>query len=48
MYEYYSIRELTREFSITDHILLYYEEEGLLIPFRRENTRLYIQTDRIN
>lgn len=35
MYEYYSISELTREFSITARTLRYYEEEGLLVPFRR-------------
>ncbi|WP_139413143.1 MerR family transcriptional regulator [Bartonella mastomydis] len=46
MYEYYSIRELTREFSITARTLRYYEEEGLLIPLRRGSTRLYTQTDR--
>ncbi len=46
MYEYYSMRELTREFSITVRTLRYYEEEGLLIPLRRGSTRLYTQTDR--
>ncbi|WP_375608523.1 MULTISPECIES: MerR family DNA-binding transcriptional regulator [unclassified Bartonella] len=46
MYEYYSIGELTREFSITARTLRYYEEEGLLVPFRRGSTRLYTQTDR--
>ncbi|QEE09177.1 MerR family DNA-binding transcriptional regulator [Bartonella kosoyi] len=46
MYEYYSIRELTREFSITARTLRYCEEEGLLIPLRRGSTWLYTQTDR--
>ncbi|WP_375663664.1 MULTISPECIES: MerR family DNA-binding transcriptional regulator [unclassified Bartonella] len=46
MYEYYSIGKLTREFSITARTLRYYEEEGLLSPFRRGSTRLYTQTDR--
>ncbi|WP_246786311.1 MerR family transcriptional regulator [Bartonella taylorii] len=39
MYRYYSISELTREFSITSRILRYYEEEeGLLVSFRRGGT----------
>lgn len=46
MHEYYSISELTREFSITTRTLRYYEDEGLIIPFRRGRTRLYTQTDR--
>ncbi|WP_332066172.1 MerR family transcriptional regulator [Bartonella sp. CB189] len=46
MYGYYSISELTREFSITARTLRYYEEEGLLVPFRRGSTRFYTQTDR--
>ncbi|EJF80636.1 hypothetical protein MCO_00150 [Bartonella sp. DB5-6] len=46
MYGYYSISELTREFSITARTLRYYEEEGLLVPFRRGGMRFYTQTDR--
>ncbi|MCZ2328379.1 MerR family transcriptional regulator [Bartonella sp. F02] len=46
MCRYYTISELTREFSITARTLRYYEEEGLLVPFRRGSTRLYTQTDR--
>ncbi|WP_035007716.1 MerR family transcriptional regulator [Candidatus Bartonella washoeensis] len=46
MYGYYSIGELTREFSITARTLRYYEEEGLLVPVRRGGIRLYTQTDR--
>ncbi|WP_336279144.1 MerR family transcriptional regulator [Bartonella sp. CB175] len=46
MYGYYSISELTREFSITARTLRYYEEEGLLTPFRRGSTRFYTQADR--
>ncbi|AQX28144.1 MULTISPECIES: MerR family transcriptional regulator [unclassified Bartonella] len=46
MQGYYSINDLTREFSISARTLRYYEEEGLLIPFRRGYKRLYTQTDR--
>ncbi|WP_409361824.1 MerR family transcriptional regulator [Bartonella heixiaziensis] len=46
MYGYYSIGELTREFLITARTLRYYEEEGLLVPFRRGGIWLYTLTDR--
>ncbi|CBI76573.1 Transcriptional regulator [Bartonella clarridgeiae 73] len=46
MQGYYSINDLMREFSITARTLRYYEEKGLLIPFRRGYKRLYTQTDR--
>ncbi|MDD9329407.1 MAG: MerR family DNA-binding transcriptional regulator [Bartonella sp.] len=46
MQGYYSINDLTREFSITARTLRYYEEEGLLIPFRHGCKRLYTQMDR--
>jgi len=42
---YYTIRDLTREFGITARTLRYYEEEGLLQPLRRGNSRLYTQLD---
>jgi len=45
MREYYTIRDLTREFSITSRTLRYYEEERLLQPLRRGNQRLYTQLD---
>ncbi|WP_412058665.1 MerR family transcriptional regulator [Bartonella sp. DGB2] len=46
MHEYYSIQELTREFSITARTLRYYEDVGLLVPFRRGRVRLYTPSDR--
>ncbi|MHC5306923.1 MerR family transcriptional regulator [Bartonella sp. LJL80] len=46
MHEYYSISELTKEFGVTTRTLRYYEDEGLLVPFRRGRTRLYTQVDR--
>ncbi|ATP12208.1 MerR family transcriptional regulator [Bartonella henselae] len=46
MYGYYSIGELTKEFSITARTLRYYEEEGLLVPCRHGSARFYTQTDR--
>ncbi|ETS14221.1 MerR family transcriptional regulator [Bartonella quintana] len=41
----YSIDELTREFSITARTLYYYEEEGVLVPFRLGDMRFYAPTD---
>ncbi|EJF88614.1 MerR family transcriptional regulator [Bartonella tamiae] len=46
MHEYYSIGELTREFNLTARTLRYYEDQGLLVPFRRGRTRLYTHMDR--
>ncbi|WP_407965956.1 MerR family transcriptional regulator [Bartonella sp. C271] len=46
MQGYYSINDLTREFSITARTLRYYEEEGLLMPVRHGYKRLYTQMDR--
>lgn len=46
MNEYYSIGELTREFKVTTRTLRYYEDQGLIVPFRRGRTRLYTQLDR--
>jgi len=45
MREYYTIRDLTREFGVTARTLRYYEEERLLQPLRRGNQRLYTQLD---
>lgn len=46
MHEYYSISELTQEFGVSTRTLRFYEDEGLLKPFRRGRTRLYTQADR--
>lgn len=45
MREYYSIRDLTKEFGVTSRTLRYYEDEGLLQPLRRGRNRLYTQLD---
>jgi len=45
MREYYTIKDLRREFDITARTLRYYEEEGLLQPLRQESHRLYTQSD---
>lgn len=44
--EYYTITELTREFAISTRTLRFYEDEGLVAPFRRGRTRLYRPGDR--
>lgn len=44
--EYYTITELTREFDISTRTLRFYEDEGLIQPFRRGRTRLYRPSDR--
>ncbi|RFC68312.1 MULTISPECIES: MerR family transcriptional regulator [Mesorhizobium] len=46
MREYYSITELTREFDISTRTLRFYEDEGLIQPFRRGRTRLFRPSDR--
>ncbi len=42
----YTIRELTREFSVTARTLRFYESEGLLAPERRGQARIYAGRDR--
>lgn len=44
--DYYTITELTREFSISTRTLRFYEDEGLIQPVRRGRTRLYRPSDR--
>lgn len=46
MREYYTITELTREFDISTRTLRFYEDEGLIHPFRRGRTRLFRPSDR--
>jgi DNA-binding transcriptional MerR regulator len=42
----YSIRQLTKEMSVTSRTLRHYEDEGLLAPERRGQARIYSQRDR--
>ncbi len=44
--ETYSIAELAREFDITTRAIRFYEDEGLLAPRRRGQTRIYAPRDR--
>ena len=42
----YSIAELAREFAITARTMRFYEDEGLIAPERRGQTRIYASRDR--
>ncbi len=42
----FTIRQLTKEFGVTARALRFYEEEGLIAPSRRGQTRLYAPRDR--
>ena len=42
----YTIRELTREFSVTARTLRFYETQALLAPARRGQARIYSGRDR--
>ena len=42
----YTIRQLTKEFSVTARTLRFYEDEKLIAPSRRGQTRLYGPRDR--
>lgn len=42
----YSITELAREFGITTRAIRFYEDQGLLAPARRGQSRIYAQRDR--
>jgi DNA-binding transcriptional MerR regulator len=42
----FTIRELTKEFSVSARTLRFYEEKGLLNPQRRGQDRLYSRRDR--
>lgn len=44
--ETFSIAELAREFDITTRAIRFYEDEGLLTPRRRGQTRIYAPRDR--
>lgn len=43
----YSIGELAREFGITTRTIRFYEDQGLLSPGRRGQTRIYSPADRV-
>src|SRR3954454_330911 len=42
----FTIRDLTKEFSVSARTLRFYEEKGLLDPTRRGEQRLYTRRDR--
>lgn len=42
----FSIRQLTKEFGVTARTLRFYEDEGLIAPERRGQTRIYAGRDR--
>lgn len=42
----FSIGDLAREFDVTTRTIRFYEDEGLLSPARRGQTRLFKQRDR--
>ncbi|KXS39082.1 MAG: MerR family transcriptional regulator [Halomonadaceae bacterium T82-2] len=43
----YSIGELARRFEVTPRTIRFYEQEGLLEPERRGQTRVYHEKDRV-
>lgn len=43
----YSIGELARMFEVTPRTIRFYEQEGLLAPQRRGQTRIYREKDRV-
>ena len=43
----YSISELSQEFDITTRSIRFYEDQGLLTPTRRGQTRIYSRRDRV-
>lgn len=44
--DFYSITDLSNEFSVTARALRFYEDEGLIAPQRRGLTRIYSRRDR--
>ena len=46
MESHFSIGDLAREFDVTTRTIRFYEDEGLLSPARRGQTRLFNQRDR--
>ncbi|ALP40734.1 MerR family DNA-binding transcriptional regulator [Aeromonas schubertii] len=45
--ESYTISELAREFDITTRSIRFYEDQGLLQPTRRGQSRIYSRQDRV-
>jgi len=43
----YSISELAKEFDVTTRSIRFYEDQGLLFPSRRGQTRVYSSQDRV-
>lgn len=43
----YSIGELSKEFDITTRSIRFYEDQNLLTPTRKGQTRIYNQRDRV-
>ncbi|MFT6194979.1 MAG: DNA-binding transcriptional MerR regulator [Cognaticolwellia sp.] len=43
----FSIGELAKEFDITTRSIRFYEDQGLIIPNRKGQTRIYNQRDRV-
>lgn len=44
--KYYGISELSKEFNVTPRTIRHYEDEGLIDPARRGQTRLFTEEDR--
>jgi DNA-binding transcriptional MerR regulator len=43
----YAIGELAREFDISTRSIRFYEDQGLILPARKGQTRIYNQRDRV-
>lgn len=43
----FSIGDLAREFDITTRSIRFYEDQGLLFPLRKGQTRIYNRRDRV-
>jgi len=43
----YSISDLSKEFDITTRSIRFYEDQGLISPTRKGQTRIYNQRDRV-
>jgi len=43
----YSISDLSKEFDITTRSIRFYEDQGLLSPSRKGQTRIYNQRDKV-
>ena len=41
------IRELAEEFGVTTRTIRFYEDQGLLVPERRGQHRIFVQRDRV-